>query len=372
VAVPATVVLAKNLARSIREGHPWVFRRALAPGPRLADGAVVHVRGKSGPPLATGFWDATSAIAVRILDARPVSDPAALVRERFGAALKKRRDRLDLSRTTAFRWVHGEADRLPGIHVDLYGDEAVVRYDGDGARAFYGDLADVLRDAGVKAAVDRQSGKTLAEREVLENGLRFRVTPGEGGKGGLFLDQRENRELVEALAKGRSVLNLFGYTGGFSLYAARGGATSTDTVDIAGPAIEAARKNFALNGLPAGGLHVADAFDFLAKARRRWDLVISDPPSFAPRKDAVETARRAYAKLHRLAAAAVEPGGLLCAASCSSHVDRAMFLGTIDAGARAAGRRFELQEVRGGGFDHPTLRAFPEGDYLKFAVGRVR
>jgi 23S rRNA (cytosine1962-C5)-methyltransferase len=369
--MPAQVVLAKNLARSIREGHPWIFRKALRPGPPLPDGAVVEVRGTTGPPLATGFWDATSAIAVRILDTRRVPDPAALVRGRFAAALKKRRDRLDPARTNAFRWVHGEADRLPGLHLDLYGDEAVARFDGEGARAFYGDLAPVLRAAGVKEAVDRQSGRTLAEREVLENGIRFGVTPGEGGKGGLFLDQRENREVVETLAKGRSVLNLFGYSGGFSLYAARGGATSTDTVDIARPAIEAARANFKRNGLPPGGLHVADAFDFLAEARRRWDLVISDPPSFAPRKDAIEAARRAYTKLHQLAAAVVEPGGLLCAASCSSHVNRETFLRTIDAGARAAGRRFHLQEVRGASFDHPTLRAFPEGDYLKFAVGRI-
>lgn len=370
--VPVPVTLAKNLARSIREGHPWLFRPALRPGPRLADGEIVEVRDRDGRPLATGFWDARSAIAVRILDARRVPDPAALVRERFAAALKKRRERLDLSRTTCFRWVHGEADRLPGIHLDLYGDEAVARFDGDGARAFYGDLSDVLRAAGVKAAVDRQAGRRLAEREVLENGIRFGVTPGEGGKGGLFLDQRENRELVETLAKGRSVLNLFGYSGGFSLYAARGGASSTDTVDIARPAIEAARANFERNGLPAGGLHVADAFDFLAKASRRWDLVISDPPSFAPRKDAVETARRAYTKLHRLAASVVEPGGLLCAASCSSHVDRDLFLRTIEEGARAAGRRFELQELRGAGFDHPVIRAFPEGDYLKFALGRCQ
>lgn len=369
---PRPVVLAKNLARSIREGHPWLFRPALRPGPPIPDGAVVEVRSADGRPLATGFWDARSAIAVRILDARRVPDPRALARERFAAALRLRRERLDPARTNAFRWVHGEGDRLPGLHLDLYGDEAVARFDGEGARAFYGDLSDVLRAAGVRQAVDRQSGKKLPEREVLENGLRFGVSPGEGGKGGLFLDQRENRELVETLAKGRAVLNLFGYSGGFSLYAARGGAASTDTVDIARPAIEAARANFARNGLPPGGLHVADAFEFLESARRRWDLVVSDPPSFAPRKDAVDTALRAYTRLHRLAAAVVSPGGLLCAASCSSHVNRASFLKTVEAGARAAGRRFELIELRGAGFDHPVLPAFPEGDYLKFAVGRVK
>jgi 23S rRNA (cytosine1962-C5)-methyltransferase len=310
---------------------------------------------------------------VRVLDARRIADPAALARERMGAALRKRRERLDPARTTAFRAVHGEADLLPGLHADLYGEEAVVRFDGDGARAFYRDLSPL----GATAAVDRQTGRALlgrpstAEREVLENGLRFGIVPGEGGKGGLFLDQRENRERVEALAKGRRVLNLFGYTGGFSLYAARGGAVATDTVDVARPAIEAARANFARNGLPAGGLHAADAFEFLeAAARKRatWDLVISDPPSFAPRKDAFAAARRAYERLHRLCASVVAPGGILCAASCSSHVSRDAFLSTVDAGVRAAGRRSSLRSIHGAGFDHPVIRAFPEGDYLKFAI----
>ncbi len=364
----APVVLAKNLARSIREGHPWIFRDALRPGPRLPHGELVEVRDGGGRPLATGFWDATSAIAVRILDARPLKDVDRLVRERLEAALRKRRERLDLARTNAFRGVHGEADLLPGIHVDLYGEEAAVRFDGDGARAFYRDLTPI----GAKAAVDRQTGKVLfgkpsaVEREVLENGLKFGVVPGEGGKGGLFLDQRENRERVEVLAKGCRVLNLFGYTGGFSLYAARGGAASTDTVDIARPAIEAARANFARNGLASGGLHAVDAFEFLEAAARKkqvWDLVISDPPSFAPRKDALAQARRAYERLHRLAAAVVAPGGTLCAASCSSHVTREDFLSTL----KAAGRRLLVQSVHGAGFDHPVIRAFPEGAYLKFA-----
>lgn len=371
--MPAPVVLAKNLARSIREGHPWIFRDALRPGPRLADGTVVEVLDRSGRPLATGFWDARSAIAVRILEARRTADPAALVRERLQAAVRARRERLDPARTTAFRAVHGEADLLPGLHADVYGEEAVVRFDGEGARAFYRDLSPL----GAAAGVDRQTGRVLfgrpstVAREVLENGLKFGLVPGEGGKGGLFLDQRENRERVEALAKGRRVLNLFGYTGGFSLYAARGGAAATDTVDVARPAIEAARANFARNGLEAGGLHAADAFDFLeAAARRRssWDLVVSDPPSFAPRKDALAAARRAYERLHRLCATVVAPGGILCAASCSSHVTRDAFLATVDAGVRAAGRRSRLKSVHGAGFDHPVIRAFPEGDYLKFAI----
>jgi 23S rRNA (cytosine1962-C5)-methyltransferase len=172
------------------------------------------------------------------------------------------------------------------------------------------------------------------------------------------------------------VLNLFGYTGGFAVYTAAAGARRTDTVDLAKPAIEAARRNFECNGLSlsTAGFHACDAFTFLAVAIERgeqWDIVISDPPSFAPRKDAVPAARQAYQRLHKLAAAVTAPGGLLCASSCSSHVGKDDFLESITAGARLAGRRWVLEGLYGAAFDHPVLPAFPEGDYLKFATGRV-
>jgi 23S rRNA (cytosine1962-C5)-methyltransferase len=263
---------------------------------------------------------------------------------------------------------------------------AVVRYDGAGASAFYRDLgarlASAARPLDLRAVLDRQSGARLHGRgaparfEVRENGIRFEVAPGVGGKGGLFLDQRENREEVERRASGKSVLNLFGYTGAFSLYAARGGARSTDTVDSARPAIAAARRNFALNGIAeaGAGFHAVDVFGFLEdalKKGRKWDLVVSDPPSFAPNRGARESARKAYLRLHGLAAGVTARGGLFCAASCSSHFGRDEFLATIEAGAGRADRRFALEKVRSAGFDHPVLRAFPEGDYLKFAIGRM-
>ena len=380
-----SVTLAKDLARAIRDGHPWVFRDAVVPAPRLQNGEPVRLLDRGGRPIATGFWDGRSAIAVRVLQAGPIADVDREIDDRLKATLDHRLARLDRARTNAFRWIHGEADRLPGIHVDLYDDVAVVRFDGDGAPAFYHDLgarlAEAARPIDLRAVLDRQSGARLhgrgapAKFEVRENGIRFEVAPGVGGKGGLFLDQRENREEVERRASGKSVLNLFGYTGAFSLYAARGGAKSTDTVDSARPAIAAARRNFALNGFGEAGFHVADAFEFLedaAKRGRTWDLVVSDPPSFAPNRAARDHARKAYVRLHRLAAAVTARGGLLCAASCSSHVGREEFLETIDVGAGKAGRRFELEKVRGAAFDHPVIRAFPEGDYLKFALGRIR
>lgn len=384
---PAPITLKKRLTRVLRQGHPWVFRDALERPPNLASGTLVELRTRDQRAVGVGYWDARSPIAVRVLEPGPLPDAEAAVRARLRAALQRRLERLDLARTTAFRWVHGEADRLPGIHVDLYDDAAVVRFDGSGAQAFYRDIGVALAEAArpllLRTAIDRQTGAPLigrasaGERVVLENGLRFEVSLGVGGKGGLFLDQRENREEVERRASERSVLNLFGYTGAFAMYAIRGGARSTDTVDTARPALAAARRNFERNGMLSAqaGFHAVDAFEFLQAAvsrGRRWDFVISDPPSFAPRKSARENARRAYTRLHRMAAAVIAPGGVLCAASCSSHFGREEFLASLEEGARAAGRRFALEEMRGAGFDHPVLRAFPEGDYLKFAIGRVQ
>lgn len=379
---PITLALKKDLSRTLRQGHPWVFREALAHHPGIVPGQIVAVADKQGREVAFGFWDASGPIAVRVLDLIPVDDPAALVRRRLQTALAMRRARLDLTKTNAFRWVHGEADRLPGIHVDLYADVASVRYDGEGSRAFYAGLPELLSnctaDLPLRKVIDREARAPHGEEiEIVENGVRFIVDLGRGQKGGLFLDQRDSRLAIAGRARKKSVLNLFGYTGGFSIHAACAGATRTDTVDIAKPAMAAARRNFECNGLDLAnaGLHASDAFDFLEKAigqQETWDIVISDPPSFAPSKDSVAAARRSYLRLHRLAAQVVKPGGLLLAASCSSHLARDEFLTLVKTGVHQAGRRFMLESYSGAGLDHPTLPVFPEGDYLKCALGKVQ
>jgi 23S rRNA (cytosine1962-C5)-methyltransferase len=373
------VTLAKDLSRSVRRGHPWLYRQALRPTAGIAEGSLVEVLDGRGRRLGTGFWDATGPIAVRVLSLEPLDDAPALVRSRLDDALSTRLAAFDLTRTNAFRLVHGEADRLPGVHVDVYGRFASVRFDGLGARAFYGGLWQALLELSgltLDTVVDRERRAESIPAEVRENGLLFDVDLGAGQKGGLFLDQRENREEVERRARGRRVLNLFGYTGAFSLYAARGGALSTDTVDQAKPAIAAARRNFEKNGFDLGkaGFFAADAFGFLeaaAREGRRWELVISDPPSFARSKSSLPVARDAYRRLHRLAASVVAPGGVFCPASCSSHVTREEFVRLVEDGVRAAGRRFRLESLRGAGVDHPTLPGFTEGDYLKLAFGVV-
>jgi 23S rRNA (cytosine1962-C5)-methyltransferase len=412
-------VLGKNLARSIRRGHPWIFRDAIRDAPALSDGALVTVAAPDGQPLALGFWDARSAIAVRVLAAGAprgaAADAGAIVDARVTAALERRLAFIDRRHTNAFRLLHGEADALPGVHADLYGQAISIRFDGDGARAFYLDqvalpalLAAIAerRALAVTSVIERKRGGRERKRggrerkpgaddiaqalvgtlpagevEVLENDLRFGVDLGRGQKGGLFLDQRDNRAHVRTLARGRRVLNLFGYTGGFSIYAAAGGATHTTTVDVAREAVQAAQRNFQRNQLPleAAELHAVDAFEFLEKAagaaaagdRFSYDLVISDPPSFAPSRKALPAALRAYRRLHQLCATVTAPGGILCAASCSSHVDSDAFLRTVAEGAAAAGRRWVLDELRGAAADHPVAPQFPEGNYLKFAVGRL-
>jgi 23S rRNA (cytosine1962-C5)-methyltransferase len=378
---PIALVLRKDLSRTLRQGHPWVFREALDPRPGIAPGEIVAVVDKHGREVAFGFWDAQGPIAVRVLDLVPVEDPAALVRRRLQTALAMRRARIDLTKTNAFRWVHGEADRLPGIHVDVYADVASVRYDGAGSRAFYAELPNLLAtctaDLPLRKVLDRDARAQHGEEiEIVENGVRFIVDLGRGQKGGLFLDQRDNRLAIALRARKKSLLNLFGYTAGFSIHAACAGATRTDTVDIAKPAMAAARRNFERNGLDLAnaGLHASDAFAFLEKAieqHETWDIVISDPPSFAPSKNSVASARRSYLRLHRLAAQVVNPGGLLLAASCSSHLARDEFLTLVKTGVHQAGRRFVLETYSGAGLDHPTLPVFPEGDYLKCALGTV-
>jgi 23S rRNA (cytosine1962-C5)-methyltransferase len=400
----ARITLRKRLARAIRSGHPWIYRDSLATAPQLADGTTVLVVGADDRPLACGFWDSDSPIAVRVLgEVRQADLPTELDR-RIGEALARRLEFVDRGETDAFRWIHGEADRLPGVHVDVYGSALSIRYDGAGARAFYRDRHDLPERLRAAARRSELAVETILERrarqgsddvekaaaapagaapvfgarpegeiEIREHGLRFGVDLLRGQKGGLFLDQRENRALVRTLAQGRRVLNLFGYTGGFSIYAAAGGARETVTVDVAAAAIAAARRNFSRNELPTDRAHFAaeDAFAFLARAAaagERYDLIVSDPPSFAPSRRALPTGLAAYRRLHRLCATVAAPGAIFCAASCSSHVDREAFVATVHDGARDAGRRAELRELRGAAADHPVIPQFPEGDYLKFAV----
>lgn len=387
------VTLSKNLQRSVLAGHPWLYREALEVPPGLHTGQVVDLVERSGRFLGRGLFDGESPIALRLytLDSREPVDEA-LVARRLTAALKARRGAIELDRTDAFRLCHGEGDFLPGVVIDRYGPVAVVLFDGAAARALLPGVVAAVKGLGGPLAITalyernqrRQGGGgqllygelPAAELLVREHGMRFLVDIVQGQKTGLFLDQRENRQLIRRYARGLTVWNGFAYTGGFSLAAALGGASRVVTVDSAGPAIAAAQKNFALNQLDpaAHEFYADDVFVHLQQAaqrRKTYDLVIVDPPSFAPTHKALPTALGAYRELHRLALAAVAPGGLLAAASCSSHVPEAEFLATLTDAAQHARRRLRVLEIHGQPADHPTLPAFPEGRYLKFILARI-
>lgn len=390
---PTDIVLPRGAAESVARGHPWVWRDAIGPRPpKLDAGAEVHLVDRDGRRLARGLFDPGSPLAVRVWGGPDEAFGPALVAERLARALAARAalvPGIASGETDAYRLVHGEGDRMPGFVVDRYGALAVLKADGDAARARRDEVARALREGlereGVRTLVLREGGRGEAPRlevafgpappdvtTVREHGVPFVVDVARGQKTGAFLDQRDNRRRVGELARGRRVLNLFSYAGGFSLHAALGGAARVTSVDVASAAHASAQESFRAAGIdPRPHAFVAaDAFAFLADAKRRgdaWDLVVSDPPSFAPSERAVGRAVTAYRALHRACADVLSPGGVFCAASCSSHVPMDMFLATLD--DAALGRAdLRVAELRGAGADHPTLPAFPEGRYLKFVV----
>ncbi len=374
----------------LRRGHPWVWKQAIGRGLEGAvPGEEVQVVAPDGAPVGRGLVDPGSPIAVRMWTHGQAPLARAEWRRRTARACALRARLFDASHTSAYRLLHGEGDRMPGFVVDRYDRVAVLRTDGDAAAARVPDLVEALvpelARLGVATLAHRIAVKGQPPRHellhgepppetatVLEHGLPFVVDLARGQKTGAFLDQRDNRQRVRELARGSRVLNLFSYAGGFSLFAAAGGAAHVTSVDVAASAHATAQASFRAAGLDprAHAFATADCFAFLEGARKRgdtWDLVISDPPSFAPSEKAVPRALAAYRALHGACAAVLAPGGILCAASCSSHVDPAAFLATLD-DATLGRADLRLLEVRGAGADHPTLPSFPEGRYLKFTV----
>jgi len=384
-----TVKLKKAIRRLLGEGHPWIFRQALE-GPRVMPGRVVTVTDAKGRFVCRGIAE-SGPIGVRVLTTRDEPVNATLFSRRIRAAAALR-DRVLPRDTNTYRLLHGEGDRLPGVVCDVYADYAVLRFDGEGIvhwkDTLSGFLEETLRARGVSNLLIR-SGRGGDRRitaafgqlpgepvKVAERGMQLLADLEHGQKTGMFIDQRESRWRVRNLATGLRVLNLYGYTGGFSVAAGLGEAEHVDTVDIAAPALDLAEQNWRLNRLNPGkhAVYPADVSEFLSRAAKRaagYDLVIADPPSFAPNEKSVKTALKAYSNLHRAAIGSVAPGGYYLAASCSSHVRRDAFEETVREGARRTRRIVQILERLGPPPDHPRLLAFPEGDYLKVLLVRV-
>ncbi len=378
--------LRKPLARVLRAGHPWVFRDALAPF-RAEAGSVVTVVDDKRKFVARGLAD-DGPIAVRVFTTKDESVDASLFERRFADA-ERLRDAVVPADTNAYRLLHGEGDRIPGLVCDVYDSWAVIQLDGGALVPRRAELLELLRPRLAARGIvrtlvkhGRRGARTVEGRPpsepllVREHGMTLVADLAHGQKTGLFLDHRESRRRIRALAHDRRVLDLFAYVGGFSAAAGLGGARSVDTVDVAAQAIESSHRTWLANGLHDARRtgHATDVAAFLERAiadERRWDLVVADPPSYAPSEKAVAKALDGYEQLHAASLRVLAPGGLLLAASCSSHVDARTFEAVLAKGAGRARRVLQVLERWSAPADHPRLLAFPEGDYLKVVLARA-
>ena len=388
------VILKRGREESLKRFHPWVFSGAIAQVQgEPAEGDIVGVYASDGTFLASGHYQIGS-IAVRILSfdsdilhpdfwkhmiSRALQERVALGLHKAGAS------------TNCYRLVHGEGDGLPGLIIDWYDGVCVLQAHSVGMfrarhqitealKAVYGDSLEAVYDkssgtAPFKAGLDlvdgyiyKKDGFSDDDQVVTENGHKFIVNWTEGQKTGFFLDQRENRSLVERYAAGRNVLNLFCYTGGFSVYALAGGAVHVDSVDSSRRAMELVDRNVALNGFDPS-MHTGfccDAIDMLKGVPEgKYDMMIVDPPAFAKHRGALNNALRAYQRLNAAAISRVASGGLVFTYSCSQVVDRETFALTVFSAAARTRRSVRILDRLNQPADHPVNIYHPEGEYLK-------
>jgi len=381
--------------RALKQGHPWVFDQSITEQSREGDpGDLAVIFDDKRRFLAVGLYDPTSTIRVRILQkGKPATIDANWFEEKIktAAALRKPLSKQD---TNGYRLIHGENDGMPGLVIDRYADTLVLKLYTPAWVSHLKDVVSALEKTQTFShlilRLNRSLGKQTEHLHGLmdgmtltsqtpeglilfkENGITFECDPINGQKTGFFLDQRENRERVRTLSKGKSVLNVFSYTGGFSLYAADGGATEVVSVDFSTPATQATLRNIQHNQHRAN-IRTAkfetldqDAFEALAQMKaqnRQFDIVILDPPMFAQNQSQIETALHAYRRLTHLGLGVLKRGGILVQASCSSRVSADDFFNAIHQAAQEAGRPLKEIERTGHALDHPIT--YKEGAYLK-------
>jgi 23S rRNA (cytosine1962-C5)-methyltransferase len=391
------VVLKPGREKSLLRRHPWVFSGAVARiEGKAAAGDTVHVVAADGQFLGVGALNPDANISARVWDWHEATQiNTAFFHRRLEAAIGMRRTLFARKPDEAERLVHGESDGLPGLIVDRYADVVVVQISSAGcnrwreaiiealqritaARAIYERSdADVLELEGLTARTGLLRGELdTPVVEIRENGIRLQVDVAGGHKTGFYLDQRDNRVRVGRFAAGREVLNCFSYTGGFTLQALAHGAASVASVDSSADALRLARENVRLNGLPEDRCEWVDAdvFQHLRKLRdqnRRFDLIILDPPKFAPTAATAERAARGYKDINLLGFKLLRPGGLLATFSCSGGVSADLFRKIVAGAALDAGTDAQVIDQFHSTPDHPVSLAFPEGEYLKGLLCRV-
>jgi 23S rRNA (cytosine1962-C5)-methyltransferase len=397
VADVATMTLKKGSAKPLYAGHPWVFASAVGKVSGAEPGDSVRVVDERGNCIGHALYSPMSAIAARLFTRGDVAIDEALICERIDAAWKLRRELLKLGGDTqAFRLINSEGDGLPGLVVDVYGDVLAVQIGTVGIDRRRDVWLKHLRETFAPRAIMDRSDKRVRTLEglpppsaeplfgtapaeahsVLEAGLSFwcDLRAGHGQKTGLFVDQRENRRAFAAFAAGRDVLDLFSFSGGFAVHAAKAGAKSVTLLDSSEAAIELAGRNLSANGIDDADLVCAewnDGMRHLREKERLFDLIACDPPKFARTQKDVGSALNAYRDLNAQAVRLLRPGGVLFTCSCSGTVPLEEFERAVGAGLSAAGRRAALLEVRSAGADHPVPPAFGQGRYLKCLVLRV-
>ena len=392
--------LTPDALRQVRGGHPWVYDDSITsvshPGV-AGDLAVIFDTDRQF--AAIGLWDPASPIRLKVLHSgRPASIDGAWWRRKLQAALDLRAPLLASGQTTGFRWINGENDGFPGLVLDRYGDTVVIKLYSAAWFVHLHELVPAIAEVGRPEALILRFSRGVASDKTwgldegdaligvtppdpvmfLENGLIFEADVVHGQKTGHFLDQRDNRQFLRGLADGARTLDMFASTGGFSIYAAAGGAGQVTSVDMSEPTLAVASRNMAHNQgnhAVAATEHrtiVGDSFevmDRLARAHERYDIVIVDPPSFAQRQTSVDRGVQAYAQLTERAVKLLKPDGLLVQASCSSRIPAELFYATVRGTVQRTGHDLEELRRTGHALDHPVT--FAHGEYLKAVFGRV-
>jgi len=382
-----SIVLSKSGLRAVRSGHPWLYDKGISKINREAESGDIAVLYDDKRKFAgLGLYDADSPIKVRVLHSgKPATIDKDFLKERIYSAIQKRAELINDKTTTGYRLISGENDQIPGIVLDRYEETLVLKPDSACWLKHLDILTEIIIELlnperivlrmsrSLKDICEIPDGSVIYGEELnsqivfKENGILFYADPVNGQKTGFFLDQRENRAEVGNLSTGRNVLNVFAYTGGFSIYAARGGAQSVASLDISRPALEGCTDTFELNDEKTPHeIICGDAFEEMEKlisSGKKYGVVIVDPPSFARKQADVSGAVKAYTKLNTLAVKLVEKKGILVAASCSARVSSSDFFDAVTRAVRSSGRKYKELKRTGHAIDHPI--GFPEGAYLK-------
>lgn len=386
------IVIKNRRIEAIRRRHPWIFSGAIASMPDCADGDLVEVVSSKGEYLATGYYH-DGSIAIRILsfERRPIDVDFWKEKLKWAFDLRQRIG-FPSERTNAFRLIHGEGDGLPGLIIDIYNDTAVIQCHSIGMHIMRDMIASALDEVSpiILTSIYDKSNSALPKDyagvvedgplkgeashvQILENGHAFNINYEDGQKTGFFLDQRDNRHLLGLSAKGQKVLNLYAYTGGFSIYALSAGADKVYSVDVSKKAVDLLNDNVALTGLQDKHESLAqDVTVFLKECPQdHYDIIILDPPAFAKSLRKRHNAVQAYKRINAAAMKKIRKGGLIFTFSCSQVVDTDLFYNTVTSAAIEAQRSCQVLHRLSQGADHPVSLFHPEGEYLKGLVLRV-